>query len=262
MNKHLIFASTPNGFFANFNRVIQALSFYKEQVGKISWDMKNFIGNSYNCDFLYESLFVTKQPSYENNDLETIVVKEYIDHTYTAHDVANRYLQQDQSWRHDWHNAYKTFIGFTDFLSDIWEKTYSPVFTNEIPKVGILARHNALGSEQPHRRMPHLEQYYNAISALNLSNFKVVCAVDSNEMLAHFTSKYDCFFNAKTTRTHTPNDLSEAHHRPGMNIIDAAYHFLEAYMLSKCDHFIHPVSNTATAALFLNPNLKNTFIIG
>ena len=262
MNKHLIFTSSPNGFFANFNRVIQALSFYNTQVHKISWDMKNFIGNSYNCDLLYENLFITKLPNNENNELEKIVIKEYIDHTYTAHDIANRYLQQDQSWRHDWYNAYNNFIGFTDFLNNIWEEVYSSIFTDNKPKVGILTRHNALGSEQPNRRMPSLEQYYNAITDLNLSDFKVVCAVDSNETLAQFTSKYDCLFNTKTTRTHTPNDMSEAHHRPGMNIVDAAYHFLEAYMLSKCDYFIHPVSNTATAALFLNPYLKNTFIIG
>ena len=31
-------------------------------------------------------------------------------------------------------------------------------------------------------------------------------------------------------------------------------------MLSKCNYFIHPVSNMATAALYFNPELKSIYI--
>jgi hypothetical protein len=45
-----------------------------------------------------------------------------------------------------------------------------------------------------------------------------------------------------------------------MQAIDGAYHYLESFVLSKSDYLIHPVSNMATAALYMNPKIKNIFL--
>jgi hypothetical protein len=125
----------------------------------------------------------------------------------------------------------------------------------------VLLRNNALSTEQPNRRLPSITQYFDAIDSLNIANPKIICSIDNLEELTPFTNNYDCWYNKNTLRTTYKNE-AEPHVTNDKTIKDAANQFLEGYMLSKCDYLIHPVSNIATGALYMNPDLKNIFLVG
>lgn len=266
MYKHLIFKDHPAGFFSNFNKVIQNLYFHINEVEKITWQMTGNIFNLYTNnknEDVYSKLFVP----YSNNTLitnilEDIYIDRYVDYTYTAHTVANIYLSEDQNWRTEYNKAYNRFIKFTNFINDTWNAYYASFFnkTPNTPKVGILIRNGLLSTEQPNGRLPTVEQYVQAINTLNLTSPSIVCAVDNLEELAYLSNHFTCYYNEQTTRSKNKYDTEP--HSKSSTILDAAFHFLEGVMLSKCDYLIHPVSNMATAALYMNPTLKNTFLIG
>lgn len=250
------------GFFSQFNQTIQGLSYYYDVINQVEWNMHDTNAFCYNSGDIFRPLF----EEYNNNNFsqETKTFEMFIDQNYTAHLVAEKYICAEQKqWRNNFNKAYKKFIKHTNLTDSTFNDIYENQFNiyKDIPKIGILIRNNMLSSEQPRLTSPTREQYVNAINSLNLKEFVLVCAVDNNEDLNYFNSKYSTIYNKNTTRSLTRYH-NEPHRVDGLNIKDAINHYLEGYALSKCDYLIHPVSNVATAALYMNPNIKNLFLIG
>lgn len=250
------------GFFSQFNQTIQGLSHYYNVINQVEWDMHDTNAFCYNSGDVFRHLF----EEYNNNEpsLEVKTFEMFIDQNYTAHLVAEKYVCAEQKqWRNTYYKAYKKFIKHTELVNNTFSEIYTNQFKtfNNIPKVGILIRNNNLSTEQPRRISPTKELYVKAINDLNLKNFVIVCAIDNNEDLNYFNTRYNTIYNEHTTRSLTAYH-NEPHRVDGLNIKDAVNHYLEGYTLSMCDYFIHPVSNVATAALYMNPDIKNIFIIG
>ena len=250
------------GFFSQFNQTIQGLVHYYDIINQVEWNMHDVSAFCYNNDDNFRPLFV----EYNNNipSRETKIVDAYIDVSFTAHFAADKYTCVDQKWRDTYYKAYKKFIKHTDLVDSTFEEIYQKQFQmyKDVPKIGILIRNNHLSTEQPNRVSPTKEQYIDAINSFNLKEFVVVCAIDNNEDLNYFKDKYNIIYNKNTTRTATAYDLESHRNGSVLNVKDTINHYLEGVALSKCDYFIHPVSNVATAALYMNPSLKNLFLIG
>jgi hypothetical protein len=60
---------------------------------------------------------------------------------------------------------------------------------------------------------------------------------------------YDCYRQETTTSPFSPSQCSP---KMGEDVL------IETLLLSKCDHFIHTISNVSTAALYFNPGLSHT----
>jgi hypothetical protein len=256
--KQLIFQPHPAGFFSNFNKVTHALSVYNEQVGEIVWQMIGEGMHQYHCDEVFSKLFKPYKEDVVCD--ESITVQRYIDVKYTAHHVAEVYDSSDQKWRHNLNAVFNKYIKFTDLLDQTWNNIFTKQFEEQAgTKIGILIRNNALNCEQPYQKLPEKQSYIDAIEQIQAGSKTVVCAIDNREDLAFFTEKYKCIYNEHVSRSNTASD-PETHLHNQLSCIDAAYHFLEAYALSKCDYLIHPVSNISTAALYMNPKLQNVFL--
>lgn len=250
------------GFFSQFNLVIQGLYLYDGLINRVIWDMQDAPAFQYNNGDVYKPLFEEYNDGTISNEIET--VNTFFNQNYTAHLVANKYLSNEQRiWRTRFNNVYKKYIKHTQYLKDIFNNIFLPQFEQykSVPKIGILIRNNNLGVEQPRKISPTVELYLKAIKELNLPDFVVVCGIDNNQDLNFFKQHFKTILNPYTTRSETAWH-SEPHHSSQMKAIDAAYHYLEGFALSKCDYLIHPVSNVATGALIMNPSLKNIFVIG
>lgn len=250
------------GFFSQFNLVVQGLVQHDGNIDCVEWDMQDAGAFQYNSGEIYKPLF----EEYTNNKeyTETITVNNFYDQNYTAHLAASKYTSSDQKqWRNTYHSIYTKYIKHTDYLNDIFNNVYSEQFAryNDTPKVGILIRNNNLAAEQPRQAVPTNELYIRAISELNLKDFTLICAIDNRQDLEFYKRNYNTICNENTSRSETRYH-GEAHCVSNLTKIDAAYHYLEGFALSKCDYLIHPVSNVATAALYMNPKLKNMFVIG
>jgi hypothetical protein len=250
------------GFFSQFNQTIQGLSHYYDTINQVEWNMHDTSAFCYNSGDIFKPLF----EEYNNNSPShvTKTIEMFIDQNYTAHLVAEKYTCPEQKqWRNTFNKAYKKFIKHTELVDNTFNEVYENQFKayKDVPKVGILIRNNSLSTEQPRLVSPTKELYINAINSLNLKEFVLVCAIDNNEDINFFNSKYNTIYNKNTTRSSTAYH-NEPHRVDCLNIKDAVNHYLEGFALSKCDYLIHPVSNVATAALYMNPDIKNLFVIG
>lgn len=259
--KRIIFESHSAGFFSNFNKVVQALSVYYNQIGEVIWKMQGpGMGQYHPTEEIYNKLFI---PYKSSSVIEEVCISKYIDVNYTAHHVAEIYQNTDQTWKYQYNKAYNTYIKHTSFLEEVWNKNYLSFFekAKNKTKIGILIRNQQLSTEQPRRVLPNREAYQHTIKELKLDDYVIFCGIDNKHDLSFFENNYNVFYNKNVTRTNFSYD-GEPHLRDGLTIVDAAYHYLESYALSKCDFLIHPVSNMATAAMYMNPELKNIFLIG
>jgi len=261
MSKRIIFESHPAGFFSNFNKIITTLLLNEDNVQEIIWQMSGPGMQQYRCGEVFSKLFLPFNNK-ETVATETLHIQLYPDTTYTAHHVIDVYKNPCQEWRKKLNRIYTKYIKFTNFLDNAWQNVFAHQFDiyNSVPKVGILISNKALEAQQPKKIMPDRTAYIGCINALNLKNYAVVCAIDNRQDLNFFNSNYKCVYNEHISRTNTVDEPESHLHNSQLTCIDAAFHFLEAFALSKCDYIIHPVSNIATAAMYMNPTAKNIFI--
>ena len=101
--------------------------------------------------------------------------------------------------------------------------------------------------------------YREEIDKLKDENTYLYLAVDNLHDINSFIDRYKkCIYNPKSRRTNYCTD-EEPHFTPG-TVDDAIATYLEVFTLSKCNKFIHPVSNMATAVMYFNPNIKSNYI--
>ena len=257
MSIHITFNQHEGGFFSNFNKVITHLA-HSEEVTKITWNLRGqpFGAFAYNCSEVFSMLFEVYD---ENKPITSIAnIEEFKYLEYTGKNAHNLYLG-DKTWRTNLFDVYKKYIKPTKLLQysiDIVDKSFA---RNNNIKVGILKRNQLLKCEQANNAMPDIERYINNISQID-GDKTCVLSVDNITDLTQFRTKEKLKFIYSTDikRTNKDTDM-EPHFTPG-TIQDALYYFIDVYMLSKCDYLIHPVSNMATAALYLNPELKSIYL--
>ena len=257
MSKHILFNHHEGGFFSNFNKVITCLA-HEEDVTKITWCLQGqpFGAFAYNCDEVFSKLFETYD---EKKPIESYYGKAQFEHLeYTGQNAHNLYTGDDE-WRTTLHNTYKKYIIPTKLLQDNIDVVDKSFDKNTNIKIGILKRNQLLKCEQVSNTMPVIDRYIDAIHQI-YGNKTCVLSVDNTTDIEQFKSNSDLKFVYSTgiRRTNKDTDM-EPHFTPG-TIQDALYYFMDVYMLSRCDYLIHPISNMATAALYMNPNLKSIYL--
>lgn len=245
------------GFFSNFNKVTTYLK--DKNVAGIHWNLQGqpYGAFAYNCGEVFGKLF--QEYNEGKNIDEVFELREYDCLDYTGKDVHKQYINKDQKWRKEL-NATLRYVKPTpilqNFIDEIDDK-FSALKGKQI--IGVLKRNELLKCEQVSGKLPTIEQYFTEIDKLFNDNTYICLSVDNITDINQFINKYSrCAYNPYIRRTQLNTD-TEPHFLPG-NVHDAIYTFLEVYMLSKCNYFIHPVSNMATAALYFNPELKSIYI--
>lgn len=258
MSKHIIFNHHEGGFFSNFNKVITHLA-HNQDVTKITWQLRGqpYGAFAYNVNEVFSSLFETYDEGASINS--ECYVSEFKHLEYTGKNTHSLYTE-DNTWRINLNNIYKKYITPTELLKKNIEVVDNYFKEKNNIKVGILKRNQLLKCEQNSNKMPAVEDYIDAISQIQDSNKTCILSVDNQVDLDYFISREDfkSIYSTNIRRTCRDTD-SEPHFTPG-TIQDAVYYFMDVYMLSKCDYLIHPISNMATAALYLNPNLKSIYL--
>lgn len=257
MSIHIDFCHHEGGFFSNFNKVITHLT-HSADVSKVTWNLRGqpFGAFAYNCNEVFSNLFECYD---EGKDIKSkIIISRFEQLQYTGKNAHNLYIG-NTNWRNKLFNTYSKYIKPTKLLQDSINVIDSSFDNKNTIKIGILKRNQLLKCEQSNNIMPSVERYMDNI--LRISGDKTcVLSVDNMTDLATFkTNKnFKVVYSANIKRTTRDTDM-EPHFLPG-TIQDALYYFMDVYMLSKCDYLIHPVSNMATAALYLNPNLKSIYL--
>lgn len=267
MSTQLKFKMHEGGFFSNFNKVITFLYEYEKDknnnsISQILWDLKGqpYGAFAYNIDNVFGSVF--KEYGCDKNIFkENIIVTDYTMSAlkkYTGKNAHNLYTNANQTWRQKLYNSFKKFI-----IPEKITQSYIDIIDNKKEfngkLISVLKRNQLLKCEQKNNSMPKIEKYFEEIDKIFDKNTYLYLCVDNIEDLNAFIQRYKrCIYHPNVRRTGRDTD-QEPHFIPHSEK-DAINTFIDLYGASKAQHFIHPVSNMATAALFLNPKMESIYI--
>lgn len=258
-NLHVEVKFHEGGFFSNFNKVVTFIDSCQDNICRITWNLQGqpYGAFAYNCGEVFGKLF----DEYNNGQSvdQEYTLETYNNLKYTGRDVHKVYVEEDATWRNNLNKTLKYFTPTPLLQSGIDKLQTNSIFNRQVNIIGVLKRNELLKCEQSSNRMPSLEDYFKEIDKEFTDNTYLFLSVDNINDLNSFIDRYKkCIYNTKTRRTQYCTD-TEPHFIPG-TAEDAKNIYLEVHALSKCNSFIHPLSNMSTAVLYFNPTIKSIYI--
>jgi len=264
MNKayHLILKGhSGGGFFSIFNKLINYLQNYSP-IYAITYEVYH---ESYGEGEIFGKILNEyRDHTYKDYNIENIIIDNYLDNTITGRGAKDIYLTNNMSWRDNIYELFTKYIHINPIILNKLEEMKS-----NIPKdhriITFLVRHPVLKWEQPNQNMPFFSQYTNAIieSVDDIQKTTIICMTDHQEAYTYFNEQFQgvniIFPEVERARS---DETEITRTQPIKNIDRAVNALLSVLYLSIGDIFIHPVSNMATAGLFMNPKMKSKFLIG
>jgi hypothetical protein len=272
---HLVLVySYGAGFFSLFNKLFGYLEKYSP-IAAVTFQVYNPF-KAYGEGEIFSKVFAPYiNPGYLNHEIEVVECFRYCNEMLTGRTASRLYTERTclehnipLTWRKDMHVLWKTYYQVHN--QSILQKFQTFVEQMNLYRVQgkrivtFLLRHPALHVEQENNTLPSFEMYDEEIlkqAQGDLSKVVLVCLTDSQEAYQYFSEKYkentilfpdvDRRWAHETDSTYNPG---------GDEKIEMA--MLSVLYLSAGDHFIHPVSNMATAVLLINPSITNTYLIG
>jgi hypothetical protein len=267
---HLILKYHGAGFWSIFNKLMNYLQHYSP-IYKITWDVYSQF-HTYGFGEVMGRVFEPyENPEYASYEIEEVICDGYINETLTGKQAANLYTEAartenglSHTWRQELNKLWaeyiyiqepivERFLQFKEFIESMEKQTV----------ICLLVRHPALQGEQPNGKMPEFEQYDEVISQISptLENTLIICMTDLQEAYDYFSDKYeDAIFFPRTDRASWKS--GEAFTSKQGDESSAMNALFVALNLSIGHHLVHHTSNIATAALYMNPEMKSHFVVG
>jgi len=228
------------GLFSNINKVVTCLRAY-DRVG-IDWSYGSLYGDCWND--LFEPMPRPEGP--------VELVSEFPFYDITA--ACAGILYQNACWH--WRSRYNLCWRKLRVRKELLE---SVPFGREGDFVAVQIRSNAIAGEQLSGRMQTLDEYAFALSKVLREGSAVFVMSSDEESLQWMRDRFPCFYRPDVRRG-ARRDLPEPHLSVPQTAEDAKNCLLEVLMVAQCRAFIHPVSNMATAALYINPQLESIYL--
>jgi hypothetical protein len=245
---------TPNpgsGLLSLFNVVVTCLSKYDKVA--VNWITHETLYTKDKIPNLWDAI---AHPIHEifKEDNPTQVD---LDLTYTFVNTGYWYLR-DNGWRDTLHNAFNKIT--------LKEKIYE-LISQECDKdqlkdcIAIVHRSsNSIAAEQITKQNPSIESILRAANRISRkSPIFLVCDTVKNYNIfqEEFGSRLVSFKSIDRSDTY-----GETHFEKSLGISHVQLMMSQTIALSKCKHLVHAVSNIATSALYINPEMTNTFLQG
>ena len=182
------------------------------------------------------------------------IVKEYPHFQYTGSQAGHLYWRAD-GWRTRLHKQFQKISLKNEMLA-----VADSIFPEILPRsIAVIHRGEAgLAREQLTGVLPSVDDMCLAINAVSRSDPVLICA-DSDEAVDEFRSRL-----GDRMKIWEELDRVKAGQAPHFRDIYGSDHvrnmFARTLALSRAAHLVHPVSNIATAALYMNPQLAHTFV--
>ena len=235
-----------SGLLSLFNNVVSYLEKYEEV--EVQWDIGNTLYRG-NISNLWDAIAYPLHKCHRLNIVTTPIM------TYTWKNIAYFYLRDD-GWRERL-NYHFNKIKLLPRIYEIIEQQTSEILKDSI---GIHYRtSSAIATEQLTDKIPTIDSIVRVCNRISQS-CPVFIMCDSDIALKEFQDQLGnkvYYFNID--RVNNDNEY-HFHNEPDLNHVQSI--MAQTVALSKCHHLIHGVSNIATAALYMNPNMTNTFLQG
>lgn len=249
MRRCILKPNPGSGLLSLFNNVVCYLEQYHEI--EVQWDTQSTLYYNANIANLWNAIAYPLHICKNAKIMCTPIM------TYTWKHVAYFYLRDD-GWRERLNYHYNKIT----LLPEIYQLIDKEIKT-DILKESIAIHYRSstsIATEQLTDKIPTIENIVRVVNRISRS-LPIFIACDSNVSLAQFKEQLG-------NRVHYFNNLDRVdndneyhfHNAPDINHVQLM--MAQTIALSRCKHLVHGVSNIATAALYINPQMTNTFIQG
>jgi hypothetical protein len=183
------------------------------------------------------------------------LVESYPHHRYTGR-TAGRLYGLDESWRSRLHPHFKGI----EVKGEVFEIARSISAGVLLECITILHRTEpALAREQLNGVLPTVDELCQAANAVSAHRPVFVCA-DSHEGTAAFRQRLGTRVVVWDAADRTERSGKALQHTGTCGSDHVRRMFALTLAISRTAHLVHPTSNIATAALYMNPKLAHTFV--
>lgn len=242
-----IVACHDAGLFSLINKVMVCLDRYE----RVHVDFSRGLRCLYAPEGvnLWEHLFLPTEPC----DGEEII--EYPDDSMTSIQASSLYAQVPWKWKYNAHWQRVTV------RPEILAEAEAFIAQNWPGKdvISMLVRANTHAYEQIENRSQTLEEYWAAFEKIAQPETTLHVMACDEETIHWFKEKLPRVTAYPFTRRAANRDL-DCHLQDQQTISDARMALVEVLILSRARYLIHPTSNMATAALYMNPHLQSVYL--
>lgn len=247
LNSSCIVKAHSAGLFSLINNVITCAGLYES----VHVDWSDCIYGPDTWGYLFRPTNVPCPPYDE--------VSMYPDFWLTAAHAGLLYQGRSnlhENWRQECNKLWKglkVLPEHTTFVDDFVTQNFAG---HKI--ISALVRSNSLAGEQLTSRVQTLDEYAAAIDAELTAGAKVYVASVDLESLNWLADRFSVIAHPGTVRS--SSRTIDQHIVVPQTPLDAVFCLQEVMLLSRASVFVHPVSNMATAALYMNTVLKSVFL--
>lgn len=229
------------GLFSNINKVITCLRMYDHV--HVDWSEGSLYGDCWSD--LFEPTSFPEEPA--------DIITDYPFYDLTA--ACAGILYQNESW--GWRNTLHPLWEKLGVRKDLIDRALKMTLTVPLEATGVIIRNDGHAGEQLSGRSQTLNEYAKAIEAVG--NRHIFTMSGDLESLKWLNERFLVWHPADTKRTKTRSD-PDRHLAEPQTPEDAKQVMIELLAIANCRTLIHPISNMATAALYINPNLKSIYL--
>lgn len=185
-------------------------------------------------------------------EFETVI--EYPDQWLTYIYPAKLYKAKNQDWRHQCNELWNR----CQVLQEHRVSALKFWANNGWPELAVLVRADTHAGEQIGGVNQTLERYAEAIREHLKPGQKVFAMTGDTESLAWLQSRFPVVYYPETIRS--DSRAIDRHLSEPQTVQDAKNCLIEVLIMSMAETVIHPISNMATASLFINPSQKSVYL--
>lgn len=238
------------GLFSLINKAITCAEIYDHV--HVDWTGDTLYSRPQDGN-LWDHLFEPTTPP----EGEATIITDYPHPLYTFKHVADLY-EGGHQWRQRLNACWSRFKVRDDVLA-MAAKVIDQFQGKNV--VSVLVRANCHGREQVDEKNQALEDYKSAIEwgPSRYAKHTVVHTVCGDmESLRWFQERFTVIYDEETVRSES-RDV-DRHQAVEQFVEDAKRALAEVIAMSRADFLVHPVSNMATAALYMNPDLRSVYL--
>ncbi len=242
MKKACVVKAHRAGLFSLINKIITCAEIYENVHVDLS-------GSLYGEGNVWDALFEPTTPPEEPYD----VIETYPHQDYTYRGPALLYTDPSDAWRHRLHALWLRFKVRPEVMY------WADAFTNNVgPYVSVQILSLAHAGEQITGESQAMERYEETLWATlrpGESVFPLVNDVETRKWLA-----YRFPISEITNARRAANRYVDFHLSCPQTFEDAKEALIEVLIASRARAICHPISNMATAALYMNPELESIYL--
>ncbi len=240
----MLITADKSGVWSNINKVVTAITQQGPNID-VDWRAPIFPYGRKDEGNIYERFFggfISRQPP-------AIRATAWTGHQYTFNNVASFYRSGSKLWRDKLRRAFVT-MNLNEELYTLADQHMSLLGLVSGCYDAIQVRFTDHGKEQPNGKVPTIKQYEQELRPgfplFVASNLQWVCDYFPDARYLDIPRTADSNTDLMYQKRGTLNDVRDA--------------ILDVIIMSRARKLIHPVSNMATGALYLNPALESVFL--